>query len=156
MSMMIGRPNISAGLRGLGTTGCPTGQTMKVTYGGVVGSTAPLYQCVNALEESVWCSWFGFGCKTPAAYSPSPAAPQTQDQMTTPGAWTPDQSALATNQDFLNMIAAYNAQNPGGVATVPSALSQAGDSISGFVSSKSTWLVLGAVGAIALIIALKR
>lgn len=156
MSMMIARPQISAGLRGLGTTGCPTGQKMKVTYGGTVGSTAPLYECVNAMEESLLCTLFGWNCSTPAAYAPAPASPQTQTQMTVPGAWTPDQSSLQTNQDFLNMIAAYNAQNPGGIATVPSALSQTGDAVTDVLASKTTWLALGAVAAVALLIALKR
>jgi hypothetical protein len=79
----------------------------------------------------------------PPAPAP-PAAPQTQEQMTTPGAWTPDQaiagSVAATMQryqDFYNQLA--------GKLPTPAA------------PKVSTWLYAAlAVGAISLFLAGKN
>jgi hypothetical protein len=64
---------------------------------------------------SGWCAQFA--PPTPPAL-PAPAAPQTSDEMTIPGAWTPDLSEIQTNQDTVSGAQQFlqNVATPGAVA----------------------------------------
>lgn len=138
------------GLGGLGQTTCPPGYYPKVYTAGTGGATV---RCAPRNEESIWCSWFGLDCQGPPALPP-PQAPQTVEQMTVPGAWTPEMSAPdleAWRTDYL----AYMESNPG-VARVPVAANQAGQAALDFLSGRGVWILVGVAVVVGVIILSKR
>lgn len=138
------------GLGQAAPTSCPSGYYLKEYADGFGGY---MTGCAPKNEESYLCSWFGLWCQGPPPLPP-PQAPQTPAQMTIPGQWTPDMAAPdleAWKADYL----AYMAENRG-VATVPVAVNQAGQSVLDFASGRGVWILVGAAVVIGLIVMAKR
>lgn len=133
-------------------TPCPPGYRRDTLSAGHAAS----FVCVPEYEESIACRWFGWGC---AQQLPSPriASPQTPEQMTRPGAWTPEQSAEQTAANYREALRQYGEQNPD-IAAVPATLFQTGEAVQDFARKAAlpTALILLGVGAVVLLIAIKR
>lgn len=139
------------GMTGMGETTCPPGYYPKVYTAGTGGATVG---CAPKNEESLWCSWFGIGCQGPPLMTSAPKAPQTVEQMTVHGAWTPEMSAPdieAWRTDYL----AYMENNPG-QARIPVVVNQAGQSALDLLSGRGVWILAGVAAVVAVIILAKR
>ncbi len=103
----------------------------------------------DALVNDWQCGAYG---SIPSPGTPAPRAPQTQAQMTTPGAWTPAQTTN-TGQDWADATDAKIQQaiddgsyNPSG--NLPFTATQAAD----FWAAYKWPLIIGAVGLGALVL----
>ncbi len=66
---------------------CPSGTWAKPVVWSDERGVGYHYACM--VGEPWYCEWFGIGCKGPI--STAPPAPRTEEQMRTPGEWTPEQ-----------------------------------------------------------------
>ena len=118
----------------------------------VTGANVPAqWECVTG--EPWYCEWFGIGCQGPVVTAPP--APETEEQMTQPGEWTPDQAVTGAKERYDESVQRYYSALPG-VATVPSFLVGASDTVKEILSSKMLWIAVGAAAVIAAVVAAKR
>lgn len=148
-----GLGNINLGSMGAAEPNCPPGYYPKIYTAGTGGAVV---QCAPRNEESLWCSWFGVGCQGPPLPTLPIPAPQTQEQMTVPGAWTPADAGTETAYwGWWRDHQAYMASNPG-QAAAPLAAKSAVDTVTNVLKSPGLWLLVGAAAVVAIIIAAKR
>lgn len=154
--MIIGGHNRNAGAHGV-DHGMGEVSTMAKLLCPVFGGSSLLSDTCREYYADLY-SQVQYGTIPAPSGSPQIEAPQTQVQMTTPGAWTPD---LASGD-----IAAWNARNQAMIAEaeragtytpqgkLPWTATQAANAFGGVMD----WLpwVAGGIGVIAVLVLIKR
>lgn len=131
---------------------CPSYSRAIPVTPSVTGANIPAqWECV--VGEPWYCEWFGIGCRGPVV--PAPPAPETEEQMTQPGKWTPEDAIIGSGERYRESVRIYYEALPG-VATVPSWTYRVSETVGEVLSSKSLWMAVGAAAVIAAIVAAKR
>lgn len=79
-------------VRAVGLGAMPETAAMRAYREGVLPSKMPdFFQSFRNLGAAVY-SWWNYG-KIPLPATPAPGAPETREEMTVGGAWTPEQAA---------------------------------------------------------------
>lgn len=135
---------------------CPPGTRARRVYSSSAEAAAwnytPQYwECVQG--EPWYCEWFGWGCQGPVPVEPP--APETGEQMTEPGAWTPEDVAAGWMDRYRKSVQGH-LEHTSGTASAFAWMSQKGEEITDAVKSPALWFAVGAVAVIAAIVAAKR